>query len=53
MRIFVLLSIWNVKAPNNMTSAVVRDWKENGKDEDKQFLEVQYIPYKFKHVDIC
>ena len=31
-------SLWNVKAPNNLISAVVRNWKDNG--EDKQFLEV-------------
>lgn len=31
-------TLWNVKAPSNLISAVVRNWKDGG--EDKQFLEV-------------
>lgn len=37
----VQASIWNINAPDNLKSAVVNNWKDNG--EDKQFLEVNIL----------
>lgn len=43
-------SVWNVKAPNNLKTAIVRNWKD--KNEDKQFLELWNNDIKIESLNL-